>query len=120
MTASVLAITVALGGIGALLRLFVLKAIPNSLWWPIGVVNCIGSALVGVIFAIPESLWTVPLMLGLGGGLTTFSTLALLVSPNLEQKMFTQIRSNLPLLCLHVVLGVLSCFSALAITQGAL
>jgi len=118
MTASVLAITVALGGIGALLRYFVSKAIPDSRWWPIGIVNCVGSALVGIIFAIPESPWTIPLMVGLGGGLTTFSSLALLVSPDHEQKMLVQMRANFPRLGLHVVLGVLACFSAMAITRG--
>lgn len=117
MTASVLVITVTLGGVGALVRLLMFRAMLNSQWWALGVVNCVGSAFVGAIFAFPESQWSLPLMVGLGGGLTTFSTLVLLVSPDPKKKVFLQIKENFWRLSVHIILGVLCCFIGLTITR---
>jgi fluoride ion exporter CrcB/FEX len=79
MTPEILGLTVALGSLGAVIRYLV-----QTLWLgndrrygAIIVVNLVGSALAGVLTALPGSPLTVALVAGLCGGLTTFSTVAL-------------------------------------------
>jgi hypothetical protein len=82
MTPLVLAATVGLGAVGAVLRWLVMQALPHAPWWSLGIVNITGSAAIGVVAALPEGFWSYPLMIGLAGGLTTFSTLAVLMVPS--------------------------------------
>ncbi len=68
--------TVTLGALGALLRWWIGQQLPSAPWWSLGIVNVTGSAGIGVVAALPETVWTYPLMVGLAGALTTFSALA--------------------------------------------
>ncbi len=81
MTPLALLATVSLGALGALLRWWISQQLPSAPWWSLGIVNVTGSAGIGVVAALPESVWTYPLMVGLAGALTTFSTLALVMTP---------------------------------------
>ena len=83
MTPEILGLTVALGSLGAVIRYLV-----QTLWLgndrrygAIIVVNLVGSALAGVVTAMPGSPLAVALVAGLCGGLTTFSTVALHLIP---------------------------------------
>ena len=106
MTPLVLAATVGLGAVGAVLRWLVMQALPHAPWWSLGIVNITGSAAMGVIAALPEGFWSYPLMIGLAGGLTTFSTLAVLMVPSSAENLARRVVAPL---ALHVVAGVLAC-----------
>ena len=70
---------VGLGGFfGAVIRYFISKMLNNRGGFPVGtfLVNIVGSFLIGLIFGLGlEQLWTLFLVSGLLGALTTFSTL---------------------------------------------
>ncbi|MEZ7171112.1 CrcB family protein [Sporosarcina sp. OR05] len=72
-------VVVAMGGcIGAIVRYFFSAKLNKEDGLPIGtlVVNVTGSLLLGVVFGLQLSLlWTLFLVSGLAGSLTTFSTL---------------------------------------------
>lgn len=106
MTPTVLLATVGLGALGALLRWLVIQTLPRAPWWSLGIVNAVGSAGVGVVAALPEGFWTYPLVVGLAGGLTTFSTLAVMMTPTTTEKIA---RRALTPLALHVGIGIISC-----------
>jgi fluoride exporter len=106
VTPLVLAATVTLGALGALLRWWVSRVLPHAPWWSVGIVNVAGSAGIGVLAALPETFWTYPLMVGLAGGLTTFSTLAVLMVPSTMEKVTVKVVAPLTL---HVLAGVIAC-----------
>jgi CrcB protein len=83
MTPETLGLIAFLGALGAVLRYIAMSQL-----WPahsglvgIAVVNIVGSALAGGLAAAPENAWSLPLLLGLCGSLTTFSTLAVQLNP---------------------------------------
>jgi fluoride exporter len=115
MTPLVLAATVFAGALGATLRWLITRALPHTPWWSLGVVNTVGSAIVGIIAALPESFWTYPLMVGLAGGLTTFSTLAIMMVP---QRASIRVGPLLAALALHLALGIASCAGAFLVTTA--
>lgn len=117
MTPEVLGLTVALGALGAVLRWLVIGLLPKSPWWSVGIVNVVGSAAVGVLAALPENDWTYPLIAGLAGGLTTFSTLAVLMIPRNTDKFATRVVTPLSL---HLIAGVAACALGFIATQGLL
>jgi Integral membrane protein possibly involved in chromosome condensation len=117
MTPLALGATVLLGALGALLRWLVGQVAPRAPWWALGIVNVTGSATVGVVAALPETFWTYPLMVGLAGGLTTFSTLAVLMVPSSTEKIA---RRALWPLALHLVLGIAGCALGFIATQAVL
>ena len=117
MTPLALLATVLLGSLGALLRWLVGKALPQAPWWSVDIVNVAGSLVVGVLAALPETFWTYPLMVGLAGGLTTFSTLAVLMVPPTTEKIAR--RAFWPL-ALHLVLGIAGCALGFVATQAVL
>jgi fluoride ion exporter CrcB/FEX len=90
---------------------------PRAPWWSLGIVNVIGSAAVGVLAALPETFWTYPLMVGLAGGLTTFSTLAVLMVPSTTENIA---RRALWPLALHLGLGISGCALGFVATQAVL
>lgn len=66
------------GFLGAIIRYFIALRLNSSERIPIGtlIVNLFGAFLVGFIFGMDLSIvWTFFLALGLGGALTTFSTM---------------------------------------------
>lgn len=84
-----LRLTVALGGvIGATIRLVTLGATGDHrgwLWLTLGAVNVVGCLVVGAGMAAADrwrwpSQWRLALTVGLCGGLTTFSTVAIEVA----------------------------------------
>lgn len=117
MTPLTLLTTVTLGALGALLRWWIGQQLPSAPWWSLGIVNVTGSAGIGVVAALPETVWTYPLMVGLAGALTTFSTLALVMTPSTTEKL--TIRVIMPLTA-HVVLGILACAAGFAGVQALL
>jgi fluoride ion exporter CrcB/FEX len=106
MTPLALAATVGLGALGAILRWLVMLTLPHAPWWSLGIVNITGSAAIGVVAALPEGFWSYPLMMGLAGGLTTFSTLAVLMVPSSKENVA---RRDVAPLALHVLAGVVAC-----------
>jgi fluoride exporter len=106
MTAWMILATVLFGAAGAILRWLVSRSLPSTPWWSLGVVNATGSALAGAVLALPETLWTLPLVVGLAGGLTTLSTLAVLMTP---ETMDDIARKVIGPLALHLVLGIGAC-----------
>lgn len=106
MTPLALAATVGLGALGAILRWLVMQALPHAPWWSLGIVNIIGSAAIGVVAALPNNFWSYPLMMGLAGGLTTFSTLAVLMVPSNMENVARRVVAPL---ALHGVAGVVAC-----------
>ncbi|HEV8013796.1 MAG TPA: CrcB family protein [Pontimonas sp.] len=117
MTPLALLATVLLGSLGALLRWLVGKVVPQAPWWSLGIVNVAGSVIVGVLAALPETFWTYPLMVGVAGGLTTFSTLAALMVPRTTEKIA---RRALWPLSLHLSLGIAGCALGFVGTQAVL
>jgi fluoride ion exporter CrcB/FEX len=106
MTPVVLVATVLLGAVGAALRWLISRGLPSAPWWSLGVVNATGSALAGAVMALPETFWTFPLVAGLAGGLTTLSTLAILMTPETTEGIA---RKVLWPLTLHLLLGIGTC-----------
>ena len=117
MTPLVLAATVGLGAVGAVLRWLVMQALPHAPWWSLGIVNITGSAAIGVVAALPEGFWSYPLMIGLAGGLTTFSTLAVLMVPSRGENVARRVLAPL---ALHVVAGVVACAAGFTGTTAVL
>ncbi len=117
MTPLALGATVLLGALGALLRWLVGQVLPRAPWWSLGIVNVTGAAAVGVLAALPETFWTYPLMVGLAGGLTTFSTLAVLMVPPTAEDIA---RRALWPLALHLGLGIAGCVLGFVATQAVL
>lgn len=117
MTPLVLGATVALGALGALVRWGVIQLLPRAPWWSVGIVNVVGSAGIGVVAALPPTFWSYPLMVGLAGALTTFSTLALLMVPSTSEGLAQRI---LVPLALHVLAGVIACAAASVGAQALL
>lgn len=83
MTPLVLLATVIAGSLGAVMRLIILDQLRDHASRFVGVlvVNVLGSALAGGIVALSESTLTAVVVGGLAGGLTTFSTVAVLLVP---------------------------------------
>ena len=106
MTPLVLAATVGLGALGALLRWLVVQALPHAPWWSLGIVNVTGSAAIGAVAALPETFWSYPLMVGLAGGLTTFSTLAVVMVPSNTENAVGRVAGPL---ALHLLVGIAAC-----------
>ena len=81
MTPAVVLATVIAGSLGAVIRLIILDGLRHhaSRWILVLVVNVIGSALAGGALAFPGTALTGVIVVGLAGGLTTFSTVALLL-----------------------------------------
>jgi len=94
-----------------------MQAAPHAPWWSLGIVNITGSAAIGVVAALPESLWSYPLMMGLAGGLTTFSALAVLMVP---PKTSNALSTVVVPLVLHVVAGVAACAAGFIAMTAAL
>jgi fluoride exporter len=117
MTPLALGATVLLGALGALLRWLVGQVVPRAPWWSLGIVNVSGSMVVGVLAALPETFWTYPLMVGFAGGLTTFSTLAVLTVPPTTENIA---RRALWPLALHLALGIAGCALGFVATQAVL
>ena len=117
MTPLALGATVLLGALGALLRWLVGQVLPRAPWWSLGIVNVTGAAAVGVLAALPETFWTYPLMMGLAGGLTTFSTLAVLMVPPTTENIA---RRALWPLSLHLGLGIAGCALGFVAAQAVL
>jgi fluoride ion exporter CrcB/FEX len=117
MTPLALGATVLLGALGALLRWLVGQVLPRAPWWSLGIVNVTGAAAVGVLAALPETFWTYPLMVGLAGGLTTFSTLAVLMVPPTTENIA---RRALWPLALHLGLGIAGCVLGFVVAQAVL
>jgi fluoride ion exporter CrcB/FEX len=106
MTPAMLLVTVGMGALGALLRWLILQALPRAPWWSLGIVNILGSAGIGVVAALPEGFWTYPLMVGLAGSLTTFSTLAIMMTPSTTEKLTRRVVAPV---ALHILAGILAC-----------
>lgn len=117
MTPLALAATVGLGALGAVIRWLVMQSLPHAPWWSLGIVNITGSAAIGVVAALPDSFWSFPLMMGLAGGLTTFSTLAVLMAP---ERVDNVARHVVAPLALHVVAGVAACAAGFIAMTAAL
>jgi fluoride ion exporter CrcB/FEX len=83
MTPLVVLATVIAGSLGAVMRLIILDGLRHhaSRWVLVLVVNVVGSALAGGIAALPQTTLTTVIVVGLAGGLTTFSTVAVLLVP---------------------------------------
>jgi fluoride ion exporter CrcB/FEX len=66
------------------MRLIILDGLRHhaSRWVLVLVVNVVGSALAGAVLAFPVTGLTAIVVVGLAGGLTTFSTVALLLVPS--------------------------------------
>ena len=83
MSMELAVLVAALGAVGAVIR-YALLSIADNPRASIAVlagVNLSGSALAGVVIAADPSLLTTAALVGLCGGLTTFSTLALQLAP---------------------------------------
>ena len=111
MTPLALLATVSLGALGALLRWWISHQLSRAPWWSLGIVNVTGSAGIGVVAALPETMWTYPLIVGLAGALTTFSTLALIMTPSTKVKLMSRVL--LPL-SVHLILGIFACAAGFA------
>ena len=83
MTPLVFVATVIAGSLGAVIRLLVLEGLRDhaNRFLAVLVVNVLGSALAGGIVALSQSTLTAVVVGGLAGGLTTFSTVAVLLVP---------------------------------------
>ena len=83
MTPLVVLATVIAGSLGAVMRLLILDGLRNhaSRFVAVVVVNIVGSALAGGILTLPQTTLTTVIVMGLAGGLTTFSTVAVLLVP---------------------------------------
>jgi CrcB protein len=97
------------GAVGVLLRVLMTSAVETNFFIPISIflVNVCGSLAMGLLYTsqlIPEYLKT-PLMVGLLGGFTTFSSFSLDTVKLLEeQKIFLAV-SNIflqPMICVFV------------------
>jgi len=82
MSTSLILATVALGAAGAVVRWWVNSALSaHRNWMATLVVNIVGSAIAGGVGAVATGDAALPLIAGLCGGLTTFSTLAVQLLP---------------------------------------
>ena len=82
MSASLILATVALGAAGAVVRWWVNSALSaHRNWTATLVVNIVGSAIAGGVGAVATGEAALPLIAGLCGGVTTFSTLAVQLLP---------------------------------------
>lgn len=110
-------LAVAIGGAaGALLRYLVSAAASGRGPLAVLIVNVVGSFVSGVaIAAIDDPAWSVIVISGLCGGLTTFSTLGVETV-----QLILQRRSALAVLSViaNIVLGVLAVLGGLSIGTG--
>jgi len=99
---------VALGGaIGASVRFLLSQEFPGI--WTVAVINVIGSLLLGVLAAMvgPDRLWRLFLGVGVLGGFTTFSTMAVDVVRNPGSAVLYVFATLLPaLIAARVGMGV--------------
>ncbi|HAA78830.1 MAG: CrcB family protein [Microbacteriaceae bacterium] len=119
MSLGVLALTVALGALGAVLRWLIglfLNPLGRSRL-AIALVNIAGSALGGGLLAFPHQELTLALTAGLCAGLTTFSTLALQL---ISVEGAPPARARVMLAFVHVAAGIGSCFIAYSLVSLAL
>lgn len=113
---SLWALTLGLGGLGALVRWFSVEVSAKP-WAAILAVNIVGSALAGGVAAFPGVAGSLPLIAGLCGGLTTFSTVALQLTPgHISRRPLVLIS----LAAAHCVGGIGACWSAFALVSTAL
>jgi fluoride exporter len=81
MSPLVVVVAVLAGGIGAVARYFISRAVVRRPFpWAVLIVNVIGSAVAGVVLALtdgaPDAELRLVILGGFAGGLTTFSTFA--------------------------------------------
>ena len=86
------------------------------------VVNVAGSLLIGVVWAVlrhygAATVWSLLLITGFLGGFTTFSTFSLDTFKFLEQGNFQR---ALIYVCGTVILSLIACISAIAVTDRIL
>ena len=116
MSLSLWALTLGLGALGAVLRWLTVEFAAKS-WVAILVVNVVGSALAGGVAAFPAVAGSLPLIAGLCGGLTTFSTLALQLVPGQTSH---RPGALLGLAAAHAVGGIGACWAAFAAVSTVL
>jgi CrcB protein len=118
MSATILIASVALGALGAVLRWLMSQALgAGRSWQAILFVNIVGSAIAGGVSAFPAAEGALPLVAGLCGGLTTFSTLAVQLLPgDHTQRIFRLIALGLA----HALGGVGTCLGAFALVSTLL
>jgi CrcB protein len=117
VTSEILWLSVALGTVGAVLRWLLLQGLPGKAWVATLIVNIAGSALAGGIIAFPAVASSAPLVAGLCGGLTTFSTLALQLLPGTT---FSSPSRLVGLALAHGVGGVGACLGMFFLVSTAL
>jgi len=118
MTPMVLVATLALGGLGAVVRFGVKEALHKNgnHRLAIVIVNILGSGLAGGLAALPAQPITQILIVGFAGALTTFSTLALQLARK-EPTDYWWSRAALALL--HIVGAIGTCWLAFHIVTLA-
>lgn len=116
MSLSAWALSLGLGALGALLRWAMIE-FASKPWVAILTVNVAGSALAGGVAAFPVVAGSLPLIAGLCGGLTTFSTLALQLTPGQVTRRPVAL---LGLAAAHCLGGIGACWSAFALVSTVL
>ena len=114
MTPALLALTLALGALGAVIRYGISLWLSARPWWALGVVNAIGSAVAGIVAGLPAGDLSTPIAVGFAGALSTFSTLALLTHDRTER---TILATMVPRVALHVGLSVAACAAGLGLAR---
>ena len=115
MSLAAVALSAALGGVGAVLRWLVLEGLGSTRsWLAILFVNIAGSALAGGGVAFPFAAGALPLVTGLGGGLTTFSTLALHLVPGQQTRGLSRL---VGLALAHSLGGVGACLATYSLVS---
>jgi len=118
MSLAAVALSAALGGVGAVLRWLLLEGLGSRRsWLAILFVNIAGSAIAGGVTAFPDAAGALPLIAGLCGGLTTFSTLALHLVPGTLTRKVSEL---LGLALAHSVGGVGACLAAYTLVSTLL
>lgn len=112
MTPALLALTLVLGALGAVIRYGISRWLSGRPWWALGVVNAIGSAVAGIVAGLPAGEIAAPLAVGFAGALSTFSTLALLTHDRTDGTIPATI---VPRVALHVGLSVVACAAGLGL-----
>ncbi len=115
MSLAAVALSAALGGVGAVLRWLVLEGLGSTRsWLAILFVNIAGSALAGGVVAFPFAAGALPLVTGLCGGLTTFSTLALHLVPGQQTRGLSRL---VGLALAHSLGGVGACLATYSLVS---
>ncbi|MFT6973426.1 MAG: CrcB protein [Pontimonas sp.] len=115
MSITILIASVALGALGAVLRWLMSQALgAGRAWQAILFVNVVGSAFAGGVSAVPAFEGALPLVAGLCGGLTTFSTLAVQLLPGDHTRRASRL---IALGLAHALGGVGACLGAFALVS---